>query len=111
MTLEGAQALVEELAFVRSDTQALLEQSAGETSEAVTVYRPYIVAFYLWWTSKNTQRLQEAEGAVFERQRRAMRDLLNSQEIHDVNLTIPENWTVAAMRRLLGGGNTFEVRF
>jgi len=106
MALEQAETLVTELAFTRSDVTRLLEASAATNEADETVYRPYAVAYYLWLTSKNTQRLKEAERAVFELPRQAMRDLLKSQQAFDTDdLDIPEAWTVQALRAMMGASS------
>lgn len=102
MTKEAATDLVKALAFDRADISDLLDASAG-TSSAGTTYRPYAVAAFLWITSKNTQRLLEARGAVFEHPQRMIDGLLAMQEPWDVGLTIPEAWTIDALKRTAGG--------
>lgn len=104
MTKEQAQALVQSLAFDRADISDLLDASAGTDASAETVYRPYAVAAYLWITSKNTQRLHEARGAVFDDPRSTIDGLLGMQVPWDAGLTIADEWTVEALRRAAGGG-------
>lgn len=102
MTKEAATTLVQALAFDRADISDLLDASAG-TGPTGTTYRPYAVAAFLWITSKNTQRLLEARGAVFEHPQAMIDGLLGMQAPWDVGLSIPAEWTVDALRRTATG--------
>lgn len=106
MTKDDATTLVTALAFARVDVSDLLDTSAGTNASDETVYRPYAVAAFLWITSKNTQRLLEARGAVFEHPQRMIDGLLGMQAPWDADLTIADEWTVESLRRAAGGGES-----
>lgn len=111
MTKQEATTLVQALAFNRADISTLLDASAGLDSSATPTYRPYAVAAFLWITSKNTQRLHEAEGAVFDDPQRMIAGLLASQAPFDIGLTIPEGWSVSELRAMTGAPTEAAVVF
>lgn len=100
--MEKAEAttLVQALAFDRADISTLLDASAGKNDASETVYRPYAVAAFLWITSKNTQRLHEARGAVFDDPQSTIDGLLASQAPFDLGLTISEGWSVPELQAM-----------
>lgn len=109
MTKDEATTLVQALAFDRADISDLLDASAGTNASGETVHRPYATAAFLWITAKNTQRLLEARGAVFEHPRQMIDGLLGMQVPWDAGLTIADEWTVEALRRAAGGGEATVV--
>ncbi len=100
MTLAEAKALVIELAFERSDVEALLEASACTDEDENTVYRPYIVAAVLirsnWQQFRSTR---SASGAAVEyaSPNEAYESLTSLQARHDPDCDdIPEGWRAGA---------------
>ena len=111
MTLEEATALVTELAFARSDVASLLTASAGTDSSDATVFRPHAVAAILWGSGTPGRRLISADGATLGSPRETAEGLLGLQESADEDLTVPDAWTVAALRRRFVGSSHFEPVF
>lgn len=83
--------------------ERLLDTSAGKDEAGGTVFRPYLTAGLTIANSKNTTRVHEAEGVVFDQPITTIRALINEQASWDADLVVPDEWTVdAVIRRLFG---------
>lgn len=89
-----------------ADLDSLLADSAGtHTSATVTIFRPYYVAAKLLERALNTRRLQQADGAVFDRPIVTIRGLMNQQAARDAMLAEDyADWTIPDGHEALGAG-------
>lgn len=98
-----AELLQVDAAGLPSRAERLLDASAGKDTNGGTVFRPYLTAGLTIANSKNTTRVHEAEGVVFDQPITTIRALVNEQASWDAGLVVPDEWTVdAVIRRLFG---------
>lgn len=112
MTQAEAKTLVVQLSFERADIDSLLTSSAGKNSSGDLKFRPYVCAYFLWKSSKNTQRLLAAKGATFDDPDKTIDGLLYTQGAADMAMAeagyvIPKGWTLEELQ----GSGSFEVVF